>query len=350
MKKKWLIAMVVVALAAAGAGYYYYYQAQNQVPLAVPVTVVSTTPAQTKNIPITTKALGTIIAPQSATLQSEQSGTITGIYFKSGQQVKVGDLLITLDNAQQKAAYLKAQAAYLQTKEQYHRYTLLAKQPGTVVSQSDYDQVVSTYKQALADLNQARENLAETRIIAPFNGTLGTTALAIGSLVQVGSNLVPIVNRQNLVVEYVLPETNYAYAKLGQTVEMKTDVYPKQVFDATVSYISPQIDPVNRTFTLRAQFKNSDNKLSPGMLMSITHVLAPEHEVLAVPAISLIPEVSGYGVYVVVNNKVTEAFISVGQQFDQWVEVLGGLTAGQQVISAGQQKVKPGITVKVVQS
>ncbi|MDO8954678.1 MAG: efflux RND transporter periplasmic adaptor subunit [Gammaproteobacteria bacterium] len=348
MKKKWIAAAVILVI-AVGVGYYYY---QSQTPLVIipPTMAVSTTVARVQNIPIVANAMGTLLAPQSTTLEAQQVGIVTGIYFASGQQVKKGDLLFTLDNVQQQAALSKAQAAYLQAKEQYRRYQILAKQPGTVISQSAYDLVESTYKQAQAVFKQAQENLAETKITAPFDGKLGTTNLALGSFVQVGTDLVPIVNLENIVIEYVLPETDFAYAKVGQAIQMKTDVYPSKTFNATVNYISPQIDSVNRTFTVRAKVPNVDDTLSPGMLMSVVHILAPIHKVLAIPAISLIPEVSGYGVYIVKDNKVAEAFIVIGQQYNQWVEVLGGLTAGQAVISEGQQKVKPGASVNIVTS
>lgn len=349
MKKKLLIIGVVLIIAAGALG-IYFYQAKPSAVVSPAVIAVSTTPAQIKNIPIVANAMGTLLAPQSTTLQAQQAGIITGIYFSSGQEVKKGTLLFTLDNTQQKAAYLKAQAAYIEAKEQYHRYQVLMKQQGPIVSQSDFDQVESTYKQAQADLNQAQENLAETRVSAPFDGKLGATGLAVGSLVQVGSDLVPIVNLHNIVIEYVLSETYFSYAKAGQTLEMKTDVYPGKVFNATVNYISPQIDSVNRTFTVRASVPNNDELLTPGMLMSVVHVLAPIHKVLAIPAISLIPDVSGYGVYIVKDNKVSEVFVAVGQQYNQWAEILGGLNPGDQVISAGQQKVSPGMTVNVVSS
>ncbi|MDF2939664.1 MAG: mexA [Gammaproteobacteria bacterium] len=349
MKKLWLLIIIIIVLAGAG-GYYYYYQNQPQVTPVAPPVLVATTSVQMKNIPITAYAMGTLIAPQSTMLQAQQAGTVTGIYFHSGQQVKKGDLLITLNDAQQQAAYLKAQAALSQAQAQYHRYQILSKEPGAIIAQVDMDSVVSTYKQAQAALSQAQENLNETKITAPFDGKLGTTSLALGSLVQVGTNVVLLVNRQNLEIEYVLPETDFAYAQLGQAVQLKTDVYPDQTFNASVDYISPQIDSVNRTFTLRAHVINEDNKLSPGMLMSVVHVLKANHQILAIPAISLIPELSGYGVYIVKDNKVDEIYVKIGQQFNEWIEITSGLSQGQQVISQGQQKVKPGTVVKVAQS
>jgi membrane fusion protein (multidrug efflux system) len=351
MKKK-IFGIICLIILAAIAAYVYFGANQNQAaPITVPPTDVKVATVQQQIIPLTANAMGTLIAPESIIIKSQQSGTVSGIYFKSGVEVKQGDLLLTLDNTSEMSAYLKAKAAMWQAEVHLQRYQLLADQSKTIgwaISKDDIDTAKSNYEQSKALLAQAEQNLDETKIYAPFDGALGVTNLAMGSYVQVGDDIVPIVNKQHLLVEYSLPETDYAYVKVGQQVKLKTDAYPDKEFVGIVSYIDPQVDAISRSFIVRATIDNKDEALSPGMLVSVTHVLDPSRSVMAIPSVSVVPEVSGYGVFVVQQNKANEVIIKIGQRYGDWVQVISGLKIGDQVVYSGQEKLSPGMPVNIV--
>ena len=311
-------------------------------------TPVTVTYPNYQNIPVDVNTIGTLLAPEATMLKTQQSGVVQRILFKNGQEVQQNQLLLQLDPTEQEANYQKAEAALVEAKANYKRYQSLEKDAPEVLSQAQIDQVLSAYQQARASLNVAKKELDNMQLRAPFAGTLGSTTLAVGSYINQGDNVVAIVNRDILEVSYSLPESYYGVAALGQKVSLTSDAFPNKTFTATVDYVAPLINQQNRAFTVRARIDNHEGKLSPGMLVNLTQTINPEHRVLAIPAISLVTDMSGYAVYTVKDNKVAALPVQTGSRLGNLIEITSGLDTKTPVISAGQEKVQPGSPVKVI--
>ncbi len=344
LRQKRVLVGAGIGVVLVGVAIYLWMQ-PAALPVMPPVSV-TVMAATEQNLPLTVTALGNLIAPQATMLKAQQAGVIQNILFKNGQNVVVGQLLVQLNAQAQQAAYDQAQAALFNAKSQYDRYMSLNKADPDVLSKMQIDSMDAAYQEALATLAGMKKNLEDMQIRAPFSGTMGSTTLSVGSYLNMGDPVVAIVNRNDLDVVYQVPETDYALVKLGQTVSLTVDSYPGKTFAATVDYVAPLISATSHSFTVRAKVL-SPQGLSPGMLMHVTHILQAARPVLAVPTISLISELSGFGVYEVQNNKVVEQYITIGSQYQNQTEVLSGLTPGAQVIVAGQEKVQPGQTVTV---
>ena len=174
--------------------------------------------------------------------------------------------------------------------------------------------------------------------------------MAVGSYVNQGDQLIAVVNRNVLELTYNLPESYYGQVKLGQKVSFTSDAYPDKTFEATVDYVAPLISQQNRAFSVRALVGQHSEQLSPGMLVNLTQVLNADHRVLAVPALSLVADMSGYAVYTVESGKVLSLPVQIGMRFGDWVAVISGVKPGTPIISAGQEKVQPGSNVTVIDS
>jgi RND family efflux transporter MFP subunit len=326
------------------AGIAWYFLSPSPTPSIAP-TLVSTVTVQETNLPLTVQADGSIIAPNSLTLKAQQAGVIKTINFNSGAYVKQGQVLFTLDDTTEKGELLKAQAAFDLDKSMYDRFETLWQQGE--ISQADYDAAQSKFRQDRGALNEALYQEAQTKITAPFSGNVGATNLAVGSVVAVGDSLVDLVDRNDLVVEYSVPQDLLGEVQLGQAVSFTSDAYPAKTFNAVVSYISPQIDQSTGSVTLRAKVDNSANLLIPGLLVHITQVLNPNYKALAIPVISLMGDISGYQVYTVVNGKVNNVNVTVGERVGDLAVITQGLNPGDKVIVAGQEKVKTGSLVSI---
>lgn len=361
LKKVILCLVVVVVFLMISGGWYWFDQPATKVKVTPPLVRMAAAKLATKAQSIT--AIGTIIAPKDVTLMAQQSGTIESVNFKSGQHVKKGHVLFVVDSATQKAVLAQKQASLDNSKAEYKRYLKLNRQQG-VISQEDFDKVKSEYLLDLAAVNEAKKALDETRVIAPFDGTISApqpvrgrtdndgnslsniTQLAPGSYVNVGDALVELVDKQHMLIQYALPQANLHQTALNQSVLATTNAYPGQSFKGKVVYISPSLNTVNRTFAVRSSIDNHSGKLSPGMLVTVAQVINPDTKVLLVPANSVMMDLQGYHVYILKNGKVASQKVTVGQRYGTGIAILSGLKAGQMVISSGLSSVKEGQRVR----
>jgi membrane fusion protein (multidrug efflux system) len=280
----------------------------------------------------------------STLISSETSGIVDKILFTNGQFVKAGELLLVLGNKEQQADLAAAKATAHLRELNYQRLTKLAK--SQAISQQQLDQAKAELAQANSQVALAQAALDKTLIKAPFAGYLGARQVSLGSLVQSGQALVTLVRRDPLYIDYQLPEKAIANIKLGQTLQLTSDTYPDLHFTAQVTYIDPQIDTSAKTVSLLAQVDNPDNLLYPGMFMHVQHQLDLTHEALVIPESSLIASPTGFKVFVVNGDNIAQQrAVELGDYYYGTVAVKAGLTAGEQVISQGPDKLNNGAQV-----
>lgn len=363
MLKK-IVGLIVVILVLLAGWVFWHWHSKAVAVVKVTPPLVKMSAAVIKNKPQSITAIGTVVAPKDVTLMAQQAGIITAIHFKSGQQVKKGQLLFSIDSVAQKAALEQKQAALTNSEAQYKRYLKLSRQNG-VISKESFDQVKSTYLLDLAAVKEAKQAYDQTSVRAPFSGSVSApqpvrgkidnsgnslsniTQISVGSYVGVSDPLVELVDKQHLVIQYSLPQHTLHSSKLNQAVVATTNAYPGISFKGKVVYISPSLNTVNRTFVVRASVDNHLGKLSPGMLMTTKQVINPNAKVLLIPAISLMMDLQGYHVYILKNGVVASRVVTVGERYDNDIAVLSGLKPGMKVISRGVSTVKEGEKVRV---
>jgi len=364
-KIKFWVSLLVIFLVLLG-GYFYFsknFSTQNKIH-NFPAPVVSVTKVSIQTQPIFLIALGTLIAPNDVTLMAEQSGQIKSINFKSGDLVKAGDLLFKIDDVSQKAQVAQAQANYQNAQAEYQRYLNLNKTPG-MVSKENLDQNKANYLADLGALDQAQKNLNETEVKAPFDGIVAApqavrgeidsngnslsniTQIAPGAYVTAGTALVEIVDQKDLLAQYTLPQEDFSLVKNGQKITLSVNAFKNQLFNGLVNYISPSLNTLTRTFTVRAKIENTDGKLSPGMMVKVTQLINPDHQALVIPAMSLMVDLEGFHVYGIKDSKVISIPVKAGERYGNNIEILSGLKPGDLVVSAGMQKVHEGQVVKI---
>ena len=348
MKRRMTIIIMVLLVVVLITGWLIWrHQHKPSIP-AVSLTPVKLVAAKKMNVPVIANAIGNLVAPENIVIQAQLAGEVQSIDFKNGQQVKQGQLLVQLNDTKQRAALAKAQSTLWKTQAQYRRYQQLSSQDKGFVTQVSLDDAINQYQQAQADAKTAKRDIALMNITAPFNGTVGVAQVARGSFVNVGDPIVNIVNRQNLQLEYALPEADFRLVKLGQHVTLTFAAYPDRTFDAVVDYVAPSVDETTRAFTIRARVDNHDNLLSPGMLVHVAHPLVLGNQLLVIPAVAVVPLVDGFAVYRVRGGKVYQQHVTLSQRYQDWAVVTQGLKAGDQVIASGNTKAKLGVKVKVV--
>jgi multidrug efflux pump subunit AcrA (membrane-fusion protein) len=315
-------------------------------------------------MPLSIDAMGTIIAPETVMLKAKTAGNVQAVYFHAGQWVEKGARLVQLQSEIQEATVAQKQAKVTETKADYDRYLTLYRTDRENLLIQQLDTTKANYLMAVADLDAAKQALANTTLLAPFAGYVGTltseanavntgsssfsntTEINVGSYLEAGDPIVFISNPSHVVVEYQVAQSVSQHVALDQMVTVHSSAYPGKIFQGNIVFISPIVYQSSRAFIVRAAIENLDHALKSGMNVTVNHVLVPHRSVLVVPGIDLVPSFSGYNVYTVEDNKVQIVPVSVGERADTLVEITKGLKAGDRIIVSDTDNVEVGQTVK----
>jgi membrane fusion protein (multidrug efflux system) len=307
---------------------------------SLPVNVVELRPERLENnLSIT----GTIIPNEIVSLRSEISGLVLRIAFKEGEFVKKGTPLVYLNDDELKAQYQKLEFTKKLFESQENRQKqLLAKE---AISQEEYDIVLNQFNTNLSDLRLVEAQLAKTVIRAPFDGVLGLRQISEGSVIGTNDVIVSIINIDPIKIEFSIPERYANQVKTGSKIYFSTEAGVEEAEGIVYAY-EPNIDAGTRTLKLRAQSPNRNRRFLPGMFVRIKYILGVEENAFLVPAEAIIPELSGYKVYIVnQDEKVEERQVSIGTRTESEVQILSGLKEGDLVLTTGVLQVRTGMSV-----
>ena len=310
---------------------------------AVTVETIVVKPAPLRN---SVRAVGSVLADASALLRAEVPGQIVGLHFEDGQRVQRGARLYSVEATVLEAEVNEARANAEQSEAAYNRARELIDDK--LISATDFDTARAAYNVSIARLRSSEARLSKTIIRAPFDGTAGLRRINIGDYATIGQELVDVVRLDPLRVEFTVPETQLAKVSEGQEVQVSVGAYPDEVFVGTITAIAPQIDVAGRSVTLRARLPNPDFKLRPGLFAQISITLDVDNNALLVPEQAIWPIGSDKTVFVVNDGKVTQRIVQIGQRQPGMVEIVGGLSAGEEIVTAGQMKLFDGADVRTI--
>ena len=363
-----------------------------------PVPVV-TAKAQSKAVPVTIPAVGTAEALASVQIRAQTTGQLSDVHFAEGQDVRKGQLLFTLDPRPFEAALSQAQAVLARdtatannAEQQKSRYEDLYKR-GLIprdqyeTQRASNESLQATLAADRAAVDNAKLNLAYTKIVAPMSGRTGALGVHVGDLVRANdaTPLVIINQVSPIYVSFSVPgrylgdiRRYQAQKKLvvqakgqapiapgaqapapppptpsvGQTVapgQGATVAAPEGLVEnGVVTFIDNTVDVSTGTIKLKGTFQNADQGLWPGLFVQVTLNLTTEQGVIVVPATAVQPSASGQYVYVVKSDRTAEIRpVTVARQFGEEMIIAKGLTVGEEVVTDGQLRLTPGAQVTI---
>ncbi len=327
-------------------GYYFYKKIEyNHGVIKQNSVMVEVASVTQQTIPIEVHAIGDLSAANNIQLTAEIAGQVADILVQDGMWVKKGMPIIQLDDKVQKAKLASTKAALLYSQTDYDRKRLLGKQGA--IAQQAIDQALADLQEKKAMAEESQVTVDKMKLVAPFDGALGQIKVSPGDYVTVGQALVPLTDIEHLHIEYSVPEKYLSQLKLGQSIKVTTSAYPNREFIGKIAYISPTINAEDRTISLYADVANGEHLLTAGLFVNVVHELGVEKNAIVLPAASLMPTIDGEQVFKIVNNKAVAVPIKIVQRSQNQVQVLSSLKAGDQVVIAGQQKLKEGLAVNV---
>jgi membrane fusion protein, multidrug efflux system len=272
------------------------------------------------------------------------AGRITDIMFKEGERVTKGATLVRLAPSINTADVQQARANLTLAQSKYDRAVDLASR--NFISGQARDEAKNNLEVAQAAFALASAKLAKTELKAPFSGLIGLRVVSVGDYVKEGADLVNLESIDPLKVDFRVPETFLKQVQVGQSVEVTLDALPGKTYDGKVFALNPLVDAAGRAIVIRAQVRNQDTSLRPGMFARVRLITREEKEAMVLPEQALVPQGNEQYVFKVVDGKVARVKVETGQRRDGKVEIVAGLAKGDEVVTAGQLKLRDGVQVR----
>ena len=324
--------------------------AQKEAQVAVRVAQVSQ-----ENVSKLFSANGTFVAEQDLNVSSEVGGRITKIFVKEGDFVRAGQVLATTKADRTNVQLDNAKAVLENAKADLKRFES-AYQTGGVTAQQ-LEQARLQVKNAQANYNSAAIISGDTSVKSKINGIISSKEVEEGTLVGAGQTLFNVVNIDQLKLKVTVDEAQVSRLKVGETVKVKPSSSSEEV-EGKITFISPKSNG-SLKFPVEILLANKERKLKAGMYASVAFSSnTQEQPTLIVPHAAFVGSVNQNKIFKIekqTNAKgeqvpvATLITVKSGRNFGDKVEILSGLSLGDEVVISGQINLDNGTPIKVVQ-
>jgi cobalt-zinc-cadmium efflux system membrane fusion protein len=309
---------------------------------------------------------GKILANENrlAHLSARVSGHIVAVYANLGDRVKEGDRLLLIDSpayGEAQLDYRKARTTLSVMEKALERAQALLDRGA--IGAGEHQRREADYENARADLHEAEEKLhllgmtereiqrlaaktlphaevAQVSLRAPFTGEVIERNATIGEVIDPNKSLFTVADLSTVWVRADFPEQQAGRLKTGLTIEVRVSAYPDTMFHGAITYVGAVIDPTTRTVTARADVANPEGRLRPEMFAEVT-LVTDEQSILSVPR-AAVQQVGSRTVAFVVRGprRFESREVTLGQASSEYVQVVAGLAAGDEVVTQGSYALK----------
>lgn len=309
--------------------------------------LVKIAPAEVKAIDLDFVANGNFVPNQDLEFMSEVSGRITSIRVKEGDRVGKGQVLATVEDKYLTLDLQNANEQYQKLVNDKNRLESALKTGG--VTQAQVDEINLAVKNAKIGIEQVQKRISDVNIKAPISGVINKKHIELGSYVSPSTKLFDIVDVSALKLNVNVNEKQVVQLKKGDRVDISLPVFPDKTFSGVVSFISVKSD-ASLNFPIEIKLNASGaNEVKSGMYATAKFNFEKSAPILTVPRTAFVGSVKNGKVYVVntANNTVAITNVTAGTVFGDEVEILSGLTEGQQVVIAGQINLQDGAKIEI---
>jgi membrane fusion protein (multidrug efflux system) len=355
-----------------------------------PAPVVSSVIAKKEAWTPMLEAVGKVVAIKGVDVNTEASGTITGIHFKSGQFIKKDALLVDIDDSVDVAELANYEANLALAKITFIRQADLLKKGAT--SSSDYDKAKANEQIAAANVQKSKAQIKQKHISAPFAGKLGIRLVNLGQYLSPGTNIVSLQSLDPLFIQFYQPGHRINQLQKGQTILFTTDAMPNYTFTGKITALNSEISTKTNNLLVQATVSNCSKKalasndpkfvstqkiagssrditichtkenikqgvtdyaFLPGLFTRVNVLLPAIKDAVVVPTNAVSYSLYGNSIYVVKKSKdgktltANSNFVRTGDERDGQVVVLKGINAGDEVVNSGQLKLSNGTDIEI---
>lgn len=312
------------------------------------------------------EATGLVRANQGAMLSAQIPGVVSEILVKSGQEVKKGDVLVSLDSRVEMANLKASQAQLASVEATYKRYVALFKTKS--VSQQELDNAKSAYQSLVSNIEAAKSAIERRQIVAPFDGKTGIVKVNVGQFVGVGTEMVRLEDTSSMKIDFGLSQNLLEQLHLGQKITAIADARAGEIFNAEITTIEPAVNNLTGLIDVQAVFDPKDSsKLLSGMFTRLRIALPTVTDQIVVPQVAVNYNMYGEIAYVLtpLSEEEREAMASrpeadklyrvkqimVNTKDRQGIYAqlqADGIKMGDMLVTSGQQNLANGSLVKLV--
>jgi membrane fusion protein, multidrug efflux system len=358
--KLWFSIMVLLMVLLVGV-FWGFNQFRNHMianffaHMKMPPAVVSVAKVKMEVLPNVLTGIGDVVAVHQVNVTTDVAARVVKIMFEPGSHVVKGQPLVQLFDDPDLGDLASFDAQAKGAKLALDRAKALAlRQFGP---QATVDDAQATYDQAMAGIAKTKAIISQKLIRAPFDGELGLRHIDVGQFLSAGTQIVTLTNLSQVWVNFTVTEKDSSALKLGQTVHVTVDPYPKRVFTGKITTIEPQISTDTRNISVQATFDNPDHALKPGMFAAATVELPPKPPVMTVPETAADYSLYGDSVFLITHSKDSDGkealtsvrtYVKTGEHIDGRVVISGsGIKPGDEVVAVGQIKLQSGMPVAI---
>ncbi len=317
---------------------------------------------------------GDVLPLSQVDVISRVSGYVERIHFEMGDRVAAGQVVAMVDQKEQRhrveenEAAVKVAEATLREKEsqlvdaekQLERARFLRQKDFIASQELDTTETKAHTAKAQKELAQAqlaqreaalaqsRYQLDLTRVVSPFSGMVTRRLLDPGAYVSSSTPILTIAVPDPLKVIVNIPEKDVNLVRVGMVTRLEIDTFPGRVFEGRIARLNSALDSSSRTLMAEVHVPNSQQLLKPGMFARVSLVLAESKDSVLVPAEAMVEDEGKDFVYSVAEGKAQRRAVAKGWTQNSFVAITKGLEEGEQIVVAGQHRLKPGVKVRVL--
>ncbi|MGQ3297621.1 efflux RND transporter periplasmic adaptor subunit [Reyranella sp.] len=359
MIKRMLIMLILVGAVLGGLfGFKTFVNGKIKEAMAgmanMPQTV-SATKAETSDWQPKIDAVGSLRAVRGAELSLEVPGVVETITFQSGDEVKAGQVLLTLRKEDEEARLQSLEATAQLAQITYDRDVKQLK--AQAISQAIVDNDEANLRNARAQVAVQKAILDKKTLRAPFAGKLGLRQVDLGQFLAAGTMIATLQSMDPIFVDFLLPQQAVAQIAVGDKVRAKIDAFPGRTFEGKITAINPKIETGSRNVQVRATLPNADQKLMPGMFAAVELDTGAAQRLVTLPQTAVSYNPYGSLVYIVDDKgkgadakpelTARQVFVTTGATRGDQVAILKGVSEGDTVVTSGQIKLRNGVPVVV---
>lgn len=349
--KKILIPTTIIVFLAIIIGVLEYNKSkaeqaivkQTFVQNAIPVTIAE---AEITDLSNSLTLVGTIMAGSDVNIVAEAGGRILQLHANPGQYKSAGSVIAEIDSELRRASVMNAQAAYEKAKMDYDRMEKMFKEG--VVNAMQMDQARYGFQAAEAQLIMSKRQLRDTKVTTPISGIINARMVDQGATVAINAVIANIVDISTLKVKVNVSEKDAFALKNGDKVIVTTDVYLGVEFSGQVASIAPKADEAH-TYPIEIRMSNSKQyPLKAGMFGKVSFTSIEKSDALIIPRSALIGSIKNPKVFVIKDGKAELRDVQTGADAGIKLEIISGLQAGESIVTNGQNNLRPGSKVTII--
>ena len=339
--------LLVSALSLTGCG-GNAQAASTPVADTTPAIPVEAAVVQRGEVAATYSGTTTLEAAEEASVVAKVGGTVSAIYAEEGRAVRAGDALAKLDDTELRYDAEQTQANYDKKQQEFDRSKTLFDRK--LISADAFDAVKYDLEVLKATNDIAKLNLDRTVLRSPIAGVVAKRLIKVGNTLTPNEPVYVVTDFDPLLAVLYVPENALARLKPGQPATLNADALPGKSFTGKVARLSPVVDPQTGTFKVTVEVRPAGHQLAPGMFSRVSVTYDVHKDALTVPRAAILTEDGESAVYVVKAGVAHRISVSLGYADGDKVEITHGLASGDMVVTLGQNSLKDGTKVAVVNS